>query len=68
MSYYNLQNLKKYIYWEGLGQNLWSQCGSAAPALAPALDVDVDVDVDQGRREGGRGGAGAPLGLSNLFN
>ena len=68
MSYYNLQNLKKYIYWEGLGQNLWSQCGSVAPALAPALDVDVDVDVDQGRREGGRGGAGAPLGLSNLFN
>ena len=63
MSYYNLQNLKKYIYWEGLGQNLWSQCGSVAPALAPALDVDVDVDVDQGRREGGRGGAGAPLGL-----
>ena len=50
MSYYNLQNLKKYIYWEGLGQNLWSQCGSAAPALAPALDVDVD----QGRREGGQ--------------
>ena len=68
MSYYNLQNLKKYIYWEGLGQNLWSQCGSVAPALAPALDVDVDVDVDQGRREGGRGGPGAPLGLSNLFN
>ena len=68
MSYYNLQNFKKYIYWEGLGQNLWSQCGSVAPALAPALDVDVDVDVDQGRREGGRGGAGAPLGLSNLFN
>ena len=53
MSYYNLKNLKIYIYWEGLGQNLWSQCGSVAPALAPALDVDVDVDVDvdQGRRE-----------------